>query len=271
MLLMAVLLLGTGAARAEPGYWKTRPPSPFQLNAGLELGLLLVAVPVWATLQFVSEEAAPPHCGTVANPCNRDAVLNFDKPFIYRYEGATTASDIVFPYAMPLVAAVMFLDYGPGQWKSYFADALVVFESVAVSAAITHIVRFSTRRPRPVLYDPREEDGQPVPDSTMSFWSGHVAYLAAFGASTAYIFTLRHGVRAPTTWIMWSSMAVLVAASATLQVFAGDHFVSDVLVGAGVGTGVGLLIPAIHKRRQNLQLAPIMGGDKGGLAISGRF
>jgi hypothetical protein len=279
LLIAGQLLLTTHAYSEEVklSYWQSRPPSPFRLNLALELGIVLVAVPIWGTLQFFSGEVAPPHCGVAGNPCDRSSVLSIDQPYISYNAGAERASDIIFPWAMPVIGALMFLDYGPRQWKGYLTDLVIIFESVAVAAAVTHIVRFTTRRPRPFLYlddadlSPEKAAGRTTGDATMSFWSGHVSYLVAFGVSTAYIYSLRHGARAPSTWVMWSAMLALGAASATLQVFAGDHFVSDVLVGAGVGAGIGLLVPMIHPRRKNLQLIPTVNKEQAGLSLFGRF
>jgi membrane-associated phospholipid phosphatase len=151
---------------------------------------------------------------------------------------------------------------------------LIIFESVAVAAVITHIVRASTRRPRPFLYlDDAYPERRSGPDATQSFWSGHVAYTVAFGVSAAYLFTLRHGLRAPSTWIMWAAMLGLGATTATLQVFAGDHFVSDTLVGAGVGAGIGLLVPLMHPRNAppRVTITPTVTRDFSGLSVSGRL
>ena len=67
------------------------------------------------------------------------------------------------------------------------------------------------------------------------------------------------------------AMLSLGVASATLQVYAGEHFVSDVLVGAGIGAGVGLLVPLAHPRDKRVTISPLFGSRQAGLAISGRF
>lgn len=254
------------------GFWQTRPPSPSRLKLELDLALLLVSIPAWGAMQWAGGEAAPPHCGTADRPCDRANVLGIDRPFIYADGHVEKASDIIFPYAMPIIGALLFLDYGPKQWRGYLTDLLIVVESVALTAMLTHIVRIATRRPRPFLYiDDAYPERRTTPDATMSFWSGHVSYLVSFGVSAAYIFTLRHGVRAPSTWIMWSAMLALGVTSATLQVFAGEHFVTDVLVGAGIGAGVGLLVPILHPRQKKVSLTPSLGANQAMLSLTGRF
>jgi len=50
---------------------------------------------------------------------------------------------------------------------------------------------------------------------------------------------------------------------------AGDHFPTDVIVGAGVGTSFGFLVPALHDR--GVTVAPAYTADAWSLSLVGRF
>ena len=284
--LVTALLLATltfsATAKAEPlaamnfqpvGYWRSRPPSRFRLKLALDLGILLTSVPLWAIL--LDNQFAPPSCGSAAMPCDRSKVDALDREFIYANRTAFTASDIIFPYAMPILGAVLFVDYGPHQWRSYLTDLTITFESVAIAAGITHLVRVTTRRERPYLYVANAyPERRSSPDATMSFWSGHVSYTMAFGVSTCYMQTRRHGLRSAWTWSCWAAAMALGGVTATLQVMDGEHFLTDVLVGAGVGSGIGLLVPLFHPLRQTasqLTFVPTVAHDHAGLSLVGRF
>jgi hypothetical protein len=68
------------AAGRAAGLLGDAAPSPFRLHLALDLALLLVSVPGWAMAEFVGREVAPPHCGTVETPCDRNAVAPIDRP-----------------------------------------------------------------------------------------------------------------------------------------------------------------------------------------------
>ena len=54
---------------------------------------------------------------------------------------------------------------------------------------------------------------------------------------------------------MWIGTHALAATTAYLRVHAGKHFWTDVMVGAAVGSGLGLLIPWLHERNEGGSLA----------------
>ena len=281
--LLVVMASVPAVARAEPlaalnfqlpkSYWQRRPPSAFRLKLALDLGLLLTSVPLWAIL--LDNQFAPPTCGSAATPCDRSKIDSLDRQFIYANRTAFTASDIIFPYAMLVITPILFIDYGPHQWRSYLTDLTILGESVAMAAGITHLVRVTTRRERPYLYVANAyPERRNSPDATMSFWSGHVSYTMAFGVSTCYMQTRRHGLRSAWTWSCWGAALTLGAVTATLQVMDGEHFLTDVLVGAGIGSGIGLLIPTFHPLRQTaaqLTVVPTVTHDHAGLSLVGRF
>lgn len=252
-------------------YWETRPPSAFQLRPALELGLLLTSLPTYLTLRMTDNQYVPPSCGQPGNPCDPNTVNGFDRPFIYADASAQPAANFFLTYSMPIMGALMFLDYGPRQWRSYLTDLTIAFESFAMSAAVTYIVRVSTRRPRPFLYiEGAYDDRRSSVDATESFWSGHVSYVMAFGVSAAYLISVRHGVRSPWTWLAWTVALGVGTSSAVLRVLSGDHFLSDVLAAMGFGAGVGLLVPVIHGRRSlPVKILPMAGRETLGLSLSG--
>jgi membrane-associated phospholipid phosphatase len=67
------------------------------------------------------------------------------------------------------------------------------------------------------------------------------------------------------------------AATATMRVMGDMHYVSDIAVGASVGTLVGLAVPLLHYRRVNLAPAPKTAVDwtlipvGAGLGVGGTF
>jgi membrane-associated phospholipid phosphatase len=47
---------------------------------------------------------------------------------------------------------------------------------------------------------------------------------------------------------VWLFSESLAAATASLRVVAGKHFITDVITGAAAGTAIGILIPYLHQK-----------------------
>ena len=97
-----------------------------------------------------------------------------------------------------------------------------------VAIGVNYVVKVIVRRPRPVLEGLPPLGGAP---SSLSFPSGHAT--SSFACATAMTRI------APEAAILF----VLAAAIAGSRPYLGMHYPSDVLVGALLGIGLGLLVP----------------------------
>jgi membrane-associated phospholipid phosphatase len=96
----------------------------------------------------------------------------------------------------------------------------------------------------------------------MSFWAGHSAFAFSLAASATQMARMR-GLRG-WRWLAVASFAG-AAASGWLRIAADRHWLTDVVVGAGVGTAVGLGVPALVLRpagegKSAVTIVPAPGG-----------
>jgi membrane-associated phospholipid phosphatase len=221
-----------------------------------------VSLTVWILPEFLKGTLVPPdprwYTPPGADVTVRNALVWSDpKP-------AALTSDI-------LVAAV---PLGLGLWVALDANAaggvrtmaedlLVITEAMAVAGALTSITRYSTVRIRPDAY---YGEGTGTPEDRLSFWSGHTTTAFSAAAAAGYVAQVRGYASWP--WIY----AVGFTAAGAVSYFrvAGDkHWMTDVVVGAVVGTGIGFFVPWLH--RSNPELSLRMVPHPQGLAVSGRF
>jgi len=92
-------------------------------------------------------------------------------------------------------------------------------------------------------------------DARLSFYSGHASTTFAAAVGGAYLFSQSSDDPVARTAV-WASSLMLAGATSNLRVRAGKHFYSDVLAGAAIGTGVGVLVPALHLQGQARPLLP---------------
>jgi membrane-associated phospholipid phosphatase len=134
-------------------------------------------------------------------------------------------------------------------------QALISLEVMSVTAGLQGLVSLMASRERPygrecggeVPADTRDCVGR---DRYYSFYSGHssVSFAAAAVNCMHHAYVPLYGGGAADDWACVGMFGV-AAATAVLRVATDVHYVSDVLVGATIGTTTGLLLPwALHYR-----------------------
>lgn len=123
-------------------------------------------------------------------------------------------------------------------------NVAVLAEAASWTAASAEWLKVVVRRKRPVLYTSDAAAAASDRESQKSLPSGHAS--VAFAAATSYLVIARrqhlsHRVR---NSILLYAGAVGVS---VLRVAAGKHFPTDVLASAGLGVGIGWLVPTIHQ------------------------
>jgi len=125
-------------------------------------------------------------------------------------------------------------------------DVALLGESYALTAAFTQVTKKIARRPRPYAHreDPPPGTSLDVQESRVSFFSGHSSTTFCLAVATGTIAYARHEKNAG--WVLGSGLA-LAATTGYLRIAADRHYVTDVLVGAVVGSAAGFLVPHLHR------------------------
>jgi len=147
-------------------------------------------------------------------------------------------------------------------------DGLIMLESASVALALTTAVKAAAGRQRPYTLDLPEYEVGGDADQNASFFSGHTALGFSLAVSAGMTASLRGYRIAPAIW----STGLALATVAGFSRLAGDeHFFTDLVAGAAVGSAVGVLVPwQFHRPRQLSVSATQIGGGRG-LAVQGWF
>lgn len=243
---LVALVLGAGPARAAD---TAGGQSPYEVDVGRDLAIAATVGLVSGLPRVLVDELVTPWCGLWCDP---ESVPSFDQVAIGNDDPtAGLVSDVTYIGLMTLPHALGALDVaatGPSDgWAGYGTDTVVILQTLSLALGSSNAVNFLIRRPRPYVYDRTQTDARRLDGiGALSFYSGHTT--AAFSMSTAYarLFMLRH----PRSWLVvptWVLASGLAATTGVLRVVAGDHFPSDVLVGAVTGIGWGLFVPWTHE------------------------
>ncbi len=231
---------------------------PFELTWERESLVLGTGAAFAATWIAETQLRRPTLC-----PCSTADIPSFDRISLTENSAASgTASDVLLVSLLILSPAEVALG-GEGLGGRRLLELLVIQgESMALSAALTAMVKDAVARPYPTVYASHDASLS----GYESFWSGHAA--ATFNAVVTATY-LMHATYPGEAWPWIAGGFGIAAATATgvLRVTAGVHFPSDVVVGALVGSGVGLVVPFLHRRKLPIQVT----ASPGGAAVVGRF
>jgi membrane-associated phospholipid phosphatase len=169
---------------------------------------------------------------------------------------ASDLSDIPFALSFAAPFALLFDKNANDHSGQLFG---IYFESLTTTAALFTITAGVTRRARPYVYSPDFSlERKKNVTATRSFYSGHVAATATatfFGAKVFQDFN----PDSKAVPYVWAGAAIVPATVGYLRLEAGQHFLTDVLLGYTMGALVGYWVPELHKKEDSkFSFAPVM-------------
>lgn len=180
------------------------------------------------------------------------------------YERAQTISDVTGYALAPTLAlglTTLAAVREDASWGRVLDDVLPVLETVAISQAVTQVVKYGVGRARPLA---RFRSPPAGPDDNLSFFSGHSALVFGLAVSAGVV---AHHRRSPLEPVIWGGGLALAATTVYLRMAGDKHYLSDVLVGSTVGVVSGLVIPGLVRFDGPVSVVPAPGG----VAVLGTF
>ena len=172
--------------------------------------------------------------------------LNFlDKTAVFGYNEGLDKVGTIATIGVLAVPGVYSLLKGDDMW----GYGLMYFETVAMTYGLKELAKNLVLRERPYVYEinggkaPKEEFSNG--DYCRSFPSGHTAL--AF-ASATFLAMVMGFDDADSPWripVFVGSYAVALGVAAS-RILSGNHYITDVLVGALIGTACGAVVPLMH-------------------------
>ncbi len=172
-------------------------------------------------------------------------------------ESANKLSDIPF-FLSFITPGVLFFD---DETNDHTGQILGLYlESLATTASMYTLSAGLINRSRPYVYSDEADMSRRLSGSGQrSFYSGHVAATATATFFVAKVYN-DFNPDSPALPYIWVGAAVLPAGVAYFRLEAGQHFLTDVMLGYGLGAAVGYFVPELHKRKNSkLSIAPASG------------
>jgi len=222
----------------------THSQSPYNLETGREVIILGSGFGLGVLALSLERNIQSLNINELQN-LSRKNVNAFDRCATYNWsEEASIVSDYLLNFMIISPVALLASDQVR---KDFGTFSVMYMENLFLSFAAVHTTKILIKRNRPYLYNKN------VPlkyktdrSSRLSFFSGHTTH--AF-SSAVFLSTVYAKYYPDSKWKPYIWGVSLLSASITgyLRYASGDHFPTDIIIGAVVGSAIGYLIPLIHK------------------------
>ena len=185
------------------------------------------------------------------------------RPYSKIHDGAAD-----FLIIASMAAPVMLLSTDKEEW---FTNGVMYIETLLIANGLKELTKLAANRTRPYMYFDREtfpEGELNSGDWAKSMPSGHTTL--AFASATFLTYTFcRYFRNSPWRIPVSIGSYALATGVAVLRVSSGKHFLSDVLVGAAIGSAVGFLVPFLHTLNTRNDMSVAVTGN--GLSFTMKF
>ena len=236
-------------AANPPRHKGTLSDETFKYRPAVDFPIVFGAAGTWIVLALLKNQLSSSCRWCETNPNGTDGVNAFDRGARNTFKwanpaAASTISDVSTFAVIPVfVLGIDLITTGsPRRWARWGVDLILISEAAAISGALNYVVKYAVARERPYVHY-EKLSGTPFQsnaDDTASFFSGHSTFAFAVASSAGTVASLRHYPLAPLIWTVGMGLATF---SGYLRVAADKHYLSDVMVGALVGSAVGATVP----------------------------
>lgn len=172
-------------------------------------------------------------------------INDFDKIFMKPYSKNIDTIATITSCAC-LITPLVLLSTEKSEW---FTAGTMFAESFILAYGLKGIAKTFVYRPRPYMYFENSpankiEDG----DWCKSFPSGHTTFAFTGAAFSSYVFC-KYFPDSPWRFAVIAGTYALAATTGCLRIASGNHFMTDVITGAAIGTLCGIIVPWLHTRK----------------------
>jgi len=222
----------------------THSQSPYNLETGREalllgggFGLGILALSLETTIESLNFNEL--------QNLSRENVNAFDRGATYNWsEDASIVSDYLLNFMLISPVALLASDNIRNDFGTF---SVMYIENLFLTFAAVHSTKILIKRNRPYMYNNNVPlKSKSNSSSRLSFFSGHTAH--AF-SSAVFLSTVYAEYYPGSKWkpYLWGVSLLSASITGYLRYASGNHFPTDIIMGAVVGSAIGYLIPLIHK------------------------
>ncbi|QQO08354.1 phosphatase PAP2 family protein [Breznakiella homolactica] len=180
---------------------------------------------------------------------SKDDINGLDRQLMYSYKGTMDTVSSALAYGLLVLPGISLLG-NITDLDAVLTYGIMYTEAFLLTYATKDLLKFAVKRNRPYTYFGDIPSGE-EDDYYNSFPSGHTsfAFLGATFLTTTFVTEYPES-----KWkipVIAGSYAMATGIAA-MRIFSGNHFITDVLAGAAIGSFYGWFIPWIHRKPKSI-------------------
>lgn len=242
---MAILFFSVSTLSAEENFSFWGKGETFKLNPITDTVLLGSGLILTGSGLFLEKFIEPKYKIKFDGALLNEADINaFDRPFVNAYSKTLDKTADIFLYTGLCAPAFLALCNPPSEWSTL---VITYGEAFLLQEGIHTLLKYVVNRPRPYMY----KNGYPQEDIDNGNWnksfpSGHVTRIFTAAAYASYMFCSYYP-ESPWRFMVIGASYAFAFTTAALRIASGNHFLSDVIAGAAIGSICGFGVPVLHQ------------------------
>ena len=177
-----------------------------------------------------------------AQPYNKNEVNQLDRLFMNPYSKPLDKTADVLT-VLTLAAPAVLVSTPSDQWLT---EGIMYTEACLFSYGLKAIGKACVERVRPYMYFDGYPQDEVLDGDYLNSWpSAHTTMAFTSAAFTSYVFS-KYYPDSPWRFAVIGGTYAAATAVGILRMASGNHFLTDVLTGAAIGTLSGFIIPYVH-------------------------
>ena len=205
----------------------------FKVKDNRIYGSILAFTTIDALNQLYNEKHITPYNESDIAMLSKRNIFPVDRFMIKPYSKELSNSGTALTFVSLATAGFATMHDEPNYWDNFF----VLSDIFVTQTAIAHWTKSLSLRDRPYLYCKETEFSKKTSkDARLSFYSLHSSVV--FSVAYYNYFYHEQTVQDP---FLTTSLYVIAAATGVSRIMSGEHFVSDILVGAVLGSVISYI------------------------------
>ena len=226
-------------------------PAPFQLTLEKEAIISISGISCHLAGNYFLSRMKVPDPTTLdsenVNAIERFACKYYSKKLSYLSDNTKDATTLL----LALTFIPHLKEINRENIQIFLSDVVLFLEAESIIIGVTRCAKGLSERPRPYTYNSNLPLGTRQRKASFeSFWSGHASLAFTTAVFAGYVYQ-NHHPRSRFIIPVWITGISCATATSILRVSSGNHFPSDVIVGAAAGSFIGWVIPWIHKEKSH--------------------